>query len=214
VRRHDFCWIDAEADWEALTPDSRARTTRWLQARLPLVVARRDPDVDVAALRLGLALPLVENRQRLGLRVAPQALHRQAPPPPLEEIAASTATAQRQLLRSLHTAAAVAGTTPRVFGSFAWQHLTGLTYLHPGSDIDLLWDVDDAEQAAQVCQRVTLWEQQHPGALRVDGELRFPGGAAVNWREYASGADCLLVKADAGCALLTRVDLHAARQVA
>ena len=80
MRRHDLVWLAPQAPWQVLTPGADARLRAWAQARLPFVVARRDPVTDGDQLRLGVPLPLVERRQRLSLRV--QRIHVQRPPPP------------------------------------------------------------------------------------------------------------------------------------
>jgi phosphoribosyl-dephospho-CoA transferase len=52
---------------------------------------------------------------------------------------------------------------PRVFGAFAWQHLTGLHYVHARSDIDLLWRIDTAAQADALVARLQAWEANTAG---------------------------------------------------
>jgi hypothetical protein len=54
------------------------------------------------------------------------------------------------------------------------------------SDIDLLWQVDDARQADLLVARLQHWESAY--GHRVDGELCLVDGGAVNWREYAGAA--------------------------
>ena len=91
----------------------------------------------------------------------------------------STRPAWRNLCCSLKAA----GTNARVYGSYGWQLLSGLGYVHAKSDFDLLLAVQDRDQADAL---VALLQAEAPTALRVDGELLFPDGAAVAWREYAS----------------------------
>lgn len=207
MRRHDLVWLDPQAPWQVLTAGADARLRAWAQARLPFVVARRDPASDAPQLRLGVPLPLAEQRQRLSLRVDPSALLRSAPPPLLTEVAADIGPAWRERLHGLVTDTATLPVAPRVFGSAAWQHLTGLPYLHDDSDLDLLWEVADTRQADEIVAVLHPHERHHP--TRLDGELRFPGDRAVNWREYASGARRLMVKGDAACWLVPREALAA-----
>ena len=70
----------------------------------------------------------------------------------------------------------------RVFGSVAWEALTGLRYLTPASDIDLLWWPADAAQVAEVIALLRAWESGH--GIRADGEVEFDDGTAVAWREW------------------------------
>lgn len=207
MRRHDLVWLDPEAPWQALGSADPARLRSWMQARLPLVVARRDPAVDGADLRLGVALPLDEQRQRLSLRAPPASVVRHAPPCRLDQVIASVAAPWQRALRELAALPAHARVAPRVYGSFAWQALTGLEYVHAGSDLDLLWDVDEPHHARALCQQIARWEQTQ--GIRADGELRRPDGRAVNWREYAGTSPTLLVKAETYCALTPRAQLFA-----
>lgn len=99
----------------------------------------------------------------------------------------------------------------RVFGAFAWQHLSGLPYVHARSDIDLLWQVGDARQADQLVERLQHWESAF--GHRVDGELCLVDGGAVNWREYAGRSREVLVKRLDGAALELRDALFASTGV-
>ena len=212
MHRHDLAWIAPHATWTALVPQSDARLRAWVQARLPLVVARRDPAVDGTLLRLGVPLPLAEQRQRLALRIDPTQVLRYSPPPTLDTVIATLPAAWRPALKALQHRCSVPSLQPRVFGSFAWQALTGLDYLHAGSDLDLLWEVGTHDEAGGITALLGAWESEH--GLRADGELRFPGSRSVNWREYASTAARVLVKADAGCWLSLRDALVEQRSVA
>ena len=197
MHRHDLVWIDPQARWTTLSPQAEPRLRAWMQARLPLVVARRDPAVDGAQLRLGVPLPLDEGRQRLSLRIEREAVIRHAPPPRLTEVIEALSAPWRPALQALQHRCAAQALSPRVFGSHAWQAITGRDYLHAGSDLDLLWQVDGPRQASQVCRLLQDWEALH--GLRADGELVFDAAQAVNWREYAGEAAQVLVKGDAAC---------------
>ncbi|MDR6094564.1 malonate decarboxylase holo-[acyl-carrier-protein] synthase [Stenotrophomonas sp. SORGH_AS_0321] len=202
MHRHDLVWIDAQAAWTTLSPHAEPRLRAWVQARLPLVVARRDPAVDGAQLRLGVPLPLDEGRQRLSLRIDRAAVIRHAPPPRLTEVIDALSAPWRPALQALQQRCTAQDLSARVFGSHAWQAITGLDYLHAGSDLDLLWQVDGAGQATQVCRLLQDWEALH--GLRADGELVFDAAHAVNWREYAGDATQVVVKGDAACWLAAR----------
>jgi phosphoribosyl-dephospho-CoA transferase len=71
-----------------------------------------------------------------------------------------------------------------VFGSLAWQALSGLPYLTPQSDIDLLWHPQSNAQLQQGIALLARWEQT--SGLRADGEVLFGAGSAVSWREWAT----------------------------
>jgi phosphoribosyl-dephospho-CoA transferase len=68
----------------------------------------------------------------------------------------------------------------RVYGSYGWQQLTGLPCVRDSSDLDLLIAVPDMDTAGQV-----VWLLRGLQLVcRVDGELLFPNGQAVAWREF------------------------------
>ena len=69
----------------------------------------------------------------------------------------------------------------RIYGSYGLQQLTGLSYLHAESDIDLCLSVDDAAAADLAAAALSGAAFARP---RLDGELVFPDGRAVAWREW------------------------------
>ena len=77
---------------------------------------------------------------------------------------------------------AACGTSAHVYGSYGWQALSGLVHICPTSDLDIWVAVDDAVQADAVTKRLTAFAL---GTPRLDGELMFPDGAAVAWREWS-----------------------------
>jgi len=72
-------------------------------------------------------------------------------------------------------------TNPRVHGSYGWQRITGLEYVTAHSDIDLHLAVFDADIADRVAALLDRFDWKGP---RIDGELLFPSGDAVAWREW------------------------------
>jgi phosphoribosyl-dephospho-CoA transferase len=90
----------------------------------------------------------------------------------------------------------------RCFGSLAWEAMTGLPYLTPGSDLDLLWTVENAVAADALTDRIARLAQSAP--MRIDGELLFRSGRAVQWREWRSGTAQVLAKQTDGVAMVAR----------
>jgi phosphoribosyl-dephospho-CoA transferase len=74
------------------------------------------------------------------------------------------------------------GVAPHVYGALLWQHLTGLSYLSMSSDVDLLWRPPDQRTADLLAEELFQLDAYAP--VRIDGELEFPDGAGVNWREW------------------------------
>lgn len=205
--RHDLVWLAADAPWQARTPGAQARLRAWFAAGHPAIVARGDRGDDPELLRLGVPLPPAEGKQRLSLSAERGAVVRHRPPLTLDEVCAQLQAPPewQQPLRDLQALAATHGLTPRVFGAFAWQALTGLPYVHAGSDIDLLWQLPTPAQATALLADLARWEQRH--GHRADGEVLLPDGSAVSWRELAGDSAQLLVKALRDCRLQPRAAL-------
>ena len=84
----------------------------------------------------------------------------------------------RRLLRSARTLDA----DLRVYGSAAWQALTGHAWLTPASDVDFLWRARDSAQIAGIIALLEAWEGE--SGIRADGEILFGDDDAVAWREW------------------------------
>ncbi|HXE41129.1 MAG TPA: malonate decarboxylase holo-[acyl-carrier-protein] synthase [Azonexus sp.] len=185
MRRHDLVYLHPDAAFT--TPCAAAGSPFWLAARQwiaqgrPLVAARQP--AGGGPFCLGLALPLHQERKRLGILAeagqiadvrAPlavgQCVHRLAPP-----------TGDRLL--ALAKTIAASGARLGVYGSLAWEALSGEAYRHTESDIDLICDVADYAQYAWALAAFRDAAAELP--CRLDGELRFPNGDAVAWAELA-----------------------------
>ncbi|MDO0864058.1 malonate decarboxylase holo-[acyl-carrier-protein] synthase [Xanthomonas campestris pv. campestris] len=207
--RHALVWLRADAPWQALTPGAKPRLQAWFAAGFPAVVARRAGAEQPGQVRLGVPLPPAEGKQRIALCAQVSDIARSVPALALPEVISHAPPQWQGALHALQAQATAIGMQPRVFGSFAFQAVTGLPYVHAASDVDLLWTLDTPTQAHAVVTLLQQWE--HATARRADGELLLPDGNAVNWREYAGGAQQVLVKRNDGCRLLPRTALFPER---
>ena len=83
--------------------------------------------------------------------------------------------------RALVAALVASDCAARVYGGHGWQALTRLAYVHAQSDLDLLLPVSSTAHAEEVARTLESAAWNGP---RLDGELLFPDGAAVAWREW------------------------------
>lgn len=204
-----------------------ALTAAWRAAARPFIAARRFPDDPAGFIRLGLATP-DKRRIGLtapasaAARVAPaplladaacgfsgfldvgvSAAFRDGPVREDEARAEEARTAAQaamwtQALTGLAARAADAGFTARVFGSLAWGFLTGLSYVRPDSDVDLLFAPESWSDVLRLVDLLTAAAAQAPpGAPRLDGEIVLPGGWGASWRELAARPRAVLLKG--GC---------------
>jgi phosphoribosyl-dephospho-CoA transferase len=197
MRRHDLVYLHPEAAWSS--PCTAAGSPLWLAARQwiaagrPLVAARQPGG---GAVVLGLTLPLAQERQRLSILVEPAAIARCRPPLAVADCLARLPAEQAAPLGELAERAQACSAALGVYGSLAWEAVSGKDYRHAGSDIDVICDV------ATPAQFATLLAALHCAAerlsCRLDGEIRFPDGNAVAWREIVANlnnpASAVLVK--------------------
>lgn len=220
--RHDLAWLTDDGWQHALsaapagTPAHRAMT-RWAGARWPLVVRRRDippqADAEIAAgsetVSLGLAAPpdsVTGAKLRLPLTIPARHIARHCAPLRLEDVAHALPAIWLPPFARLRTAGA--GLDLRVFGSLALQALTGLPYLHQNSDIDLLF----RPRSISELDAGTLLLASFVGELPLDGEIIFPSGQAVAWKEWFTArahTERVLVKSQASVRLAPRTGLRA-----
>jgi len=191
--RHHLIWI-ADAGWQRLqagTADLRQRAVlaQWQRNGWPVVACRADTDAEPDALCVGIALPpdAQGNKPRIALRIKSTDVMQRRAPLPLREIAAAPGLPPDwpAALANLEEEAMRAGIALAVFGSLAWQAITGQPYVRAGSDIDLLFSPASRTQLEQGMRLLN----RHALTLPLDGEIVFPDGAAVSWKEWRQVTD-------------------------
>jgi phosphoribosyl-dephospho-CoA transferase len=183
LRRHDLVWLSAQG-WdrvmqEAADDQASRCLAHWFGQRLPLVVGRQD--LGATELSLGLAAPLQWDKRKLALR-APRAcvLYQNCFPRALDVRTLLPFRLRDDWIELCNRLSGL-GANPRVYGSYGWQRITQLEYLTRQSDLDLLLSVSDGADADRVAQCLDAFRWEGP---RIDGELLFPDGNAVAWREW------------------------------
>lgn len=190
--RHDLLTV-APAAWAALLAerpdlDGIPHLAGWAERGWPVIVRRRVPGEDAALVPAGLPLPPALGKRRIGLALAPSAIR----PRPGLTLAAARAAAPAPWYPTLDALDALGrahGRVPRVFGGLLWQALTGLAYLSPSSDLDLLWPGAADRGFLEGLARI-----EAGAPMRLDGELLLDDGFGVNWREVlAAGPDARIL---------------------
>lgn len=172
-RRHAFVRL-AENAWREATPEGGDIDVlrEWIANGRPLIVRRPCLSDDGLEAFLGLALP---GKKRMAFRVPVAGVESIEAPPVWDG----------EEIRS-------PGFVFRLYGSRAWELLTGLSYVTPDSDLDLLVDID----SPQAWQSFLSADVQMPAYPRVDLEVIFCGDAAFSWREYLGPAEDILIKSN------------------
>ena len=177
----------------------------WADRGWPVIVRRRGEAEDPGSVPVGLPLPPALGKHRVALLLPPDGVLHRSYPPSLRAAAKVAHPGWRSTMALLLALGERMGVEPSAFGSLLWQHRTGLTYLSPHSDLDLLWPVPAGFDVLSLVFGIA--ELQRDAALRIDGEIVFPDGSAVNWRELwmahrAGDRASVLVKTMEGIRLL------------
>jgi phosphoribosyl-dephospho-CoA transferase len=183
--RHELAWLTG-AGWDAALaralPGQHAAIEQWRREDWPAIVRRADADLAPGQVSLGIALPPAadgsKGRVALNARLADVA--RRTPALALADAAGAAPQRWRALLGEL--AAEADGLALRVYGSLAMQAITGQHYLTARSDIDLLF----APASHETLNAGIALLARYGAVLPLDGEIMFPSGDAVAWKEWPS----------------------------
>lgn len=207
MRRHDLLRVEPSA-WRVMLdsrPDLAALELlpEWAVRGWPVIVRRWIEGEDEGGTPSALPLPPSLGKRRIAFSLNAACGVTRLPKLALSDAAPIAPAAWRATIDGLIAIGLALTVTPSVFGALLWQYSTGLRYLSPHSDLDLLWRVDEAATASALTEALSRLEAAGP--VRLDGELELPGGGSVNWREWAQSArndgDLLLVKSMAGISL-------------
>lgn len=195
LRRHQLVRISPAA-WRrvvgvAVDEQARAWLAEWAAFDWPLI-ARRACVEEKDGVALGIPLPPSAGKRRLAVNATAQDVVSACRLPTLGDVIAIAPAAWHPCLQSLDKLARAFGVNAGVFGSLAWQFLTGTTYLTPASDLDIAWSMPAPESLREFLRQLARVECGAP--MRLDGEIIRKDGAAVNWREIWLGHRTLAVK--------------------
>ncbi len=183
--RHDLVWLTSRG-WQRVRAgapaDALAALDTWRDAGWPAVVRRADVDMAPGEVAIGFALPPRPHdggKLRVGCRVDLADIGRRTRALPLVGALDAVPPAWRETLAALERQAADAGLGLAVYGSVALAALTGQPYVTASSDIDLLLRPLNRAQLAAGLDLLA----RHATGLPLDGEVVFPDGRAVAWKE-------------------------------
>ena len=194
--RYQLVWCDPES---VTSGPHAAVIGDWFRRGRPGIVRRRQPCDPVNTISLAVTLPNALGRRRLAFSIPLHGMLRMRPPPDL----ASALRAAPDLWSGGWPPGLLRSAW--VHGGLMWQHLTGEVYLRPTSDLDLVLPISNIDGLNQIMRQLpAIVSRTQP---RVDGELLFPRGDTVAWREFLAGAPKVLVKRENGVSLMARADL-------
>jgi phosphoribosyl-dephospho-CoA transferase len=188
--RHDRIWLSA-AGWEAARgqmPGHAEILAQWERNDWPAIVRRSEGATRQDSVCLGLPLPpdvQTGIKLRLPFIVAVADVARHATPLALSEATSALPSAWRESITDFAGTATRGQLVFHLYGSAAMQSMTSLSYLSASSDLDLLFSPRNREQLREGLQLLRM----HARHLPLDGEIVFPSGRAVAWKEWAAMSD-------------------------
>lgn len=183
--RHDLAWLSG-AGWDAALaralPGQHAAIERWRREDWPAIVRRADAGLAPGQVSLGIALPPAPSgaKGRIAINALATDIARSSAALTLAEAALAAPADWRLPLAEL----VAKSSGMHAYGSLAMQAVTGQRYLTPSSDIDLLFMPADGPA---MLAGLTLLEE-YAAVLPLDGEIVFPSGDAVAWKEWIGAA--------------------------
>jgi phosphoribosyl-dephospho-CoA transferase len=204
--RHELAWLTSrgwDAAIESAQPGQREAIEQWRRHDWPAIVRRADADLEPGQVSVGIPLPPAADgsKGRIALNMLKADVARRSPPLALGDAAQAAPERWSKSLAALVMGSS--GLALQVYGSLAMQAITGQSYVTPASDIDLLFAPSDL---ASLHEGLLLLEQ-YATQLPLDGEIVFPSGAAVAWKEWlgATPAQSRVLVKDAGAVRLASI---------
>lgn len=173
--------LAATAGLDRLPAEPRQLVEEWAGRGWPVIARRPAGGGDTDGIAVGLPLPPSLGKLRLGFTIASDSIARRLESVPLSEAVTAAPAALRAQLDAVIALGTRLCVPPAVFGALLWQHVTGLAYLRPGSDIDLLWRKPGEDILPDLLDSLAALDAAGP--VRLDGEIILPPGEGVNWRE-------------------------------
>ena len=210
LRRHSFAWItdsgsSSQFD-EGETPLNDVVCLRnWLGRGRPVIIRRPCRSEDGRSVYVGLSLPPDPVKRRLAFRLPFSSLANVVEPPLWTECAEAFSESS-EMAGPILSIIDATELPLQTFGSYAWQHYTGLSYVTPHSDIDLIVPINRREDWRRFRQ---LMSETEKADQRVDLEIILNGDAAFHWREFEAPGRQLLFKGNRSVWMGDKSDVEA-----
>lgn len=159
---------------------------RWIAEGKAFVCPRQSTQ-ESGMLQLGLAFVDNDIKHRASVQVRTEDILRRASPHSLVHCLDLFGEKSALVLIVLADKLNAAGYPVYVFGSVAWEMIADVPYRTEQSDLDLLCDVSTMQDVRFVTSAFAAADRELP--FRIDGELRFPNDACVNWREVVAALE-------------------------
>jgi phosphoribosyl-dephospho-CoA transferase len=210
LRRHSFAWI---TDFGSVSRFGEGEISlsdliclrNWLGRGRPVIIRRPCTSEDGKSVYIGLSLAPDPGKRRLAFRLPFSSLANVVEPPLWTECVEAFPESS-EWASPILSAVKTAKLPLQTFGSYAWQHYTGLSYVGPRSDIDLIVPINRRQDWRRFRQ---LMSENQKTDHRVDLEIILNGDASFNWREFEMPGRQLLFKGNRSVWMGAKSDVEA-----
>jgi phosphoribosyl-dephospho-CoA transferase len=209
LRRHSFAWITDSGSFlqfvEGETPLIDVICLRnWLGRGRPVIIRRPCRSEDGEFVYVGLSLPPDPVKRRLPF-LLPLSCLVDVVEPPLWTECADGFNESSEIAGPILAVTEAAKLPLQTFGSYAWQHYTGLSYVTPHSDIDLIVPISHRQDWRRFQELMSQTQKMEQG---VDLEIMLNGDASFHWREFEAPGSQLLFKGNRSVWMGDRSDVE------
>lgn len=183
--RHNRVWLSKDGWARAADVHSTHAhiLMQWAENDWPVIVRRRDVDMPLSMVALGIPLPpdiTSKKKGRIAFTAHRDQIRCNEGALNVHDIQTALPSRWQHIHARLCKQAVSTQLEFRVYGSLAMQALTGLPYLTDQSDIDLLLAPRSRAELTNGLAMLSKYVQLLP----LDGEIVFPSGRAVAWKEW------------------------------
>ncbi len=187
--RHDLLFLDG---FDLPDHPDRAVIAKWIGAGRPAIVRRPGLAFGGEGVHCGIPLPPEHGKKRIAFIVPVNFIKRLEELPSLEKCLGHLPPPQQLQVAGFLNSCRENNFYPEVFGSLAWQYLTGLNYLHKDFDIDLRFRINNSMELEQLAAVLRRFPQ--PCGKLCDIELELWNGMAFSWREFIYDSPQIMIK--------------------
>jgi phosphoribosyl-dephospho-CoA transferase len=213
VRRHSFAWITDSGGSLQFAEDETPLNDliclrNWLGRGRPVIIRRPCISEVGKSIYVGLSLPsepVNPVKRRLAFCLPFSSLINVVEPP-LWTDCTEDFPESSDLASPILSVIEAAKLPLQTFGSYAWQHHTGLSYVTSHSDIDLIVPINRRQDWRRFRQ---LMSETQKTDHRVDLEVMLNGDASFHWREFEAAGQQLLFKGNRSVWMGDKSDVEA-----
>lgn len=212
LKRHDFVWLTPAARERIATEISHSDSTKalrmacaFLATEIPGIVRRSAPcDIGIG---LGISFPIrcEGSRLRFATSVTRDEISTVVSPCQVIELPFEARLKPLQALEQVKQSLPGLAGKLGIYGATALQMLTGLAYLHDGSDLDLVIDGGTPEELFET-HRILSAIAESTG-VNIDAEVILDGIHGMKLKELVSAQKTVLAKTLHSVELMCRRDV-------